>query len=469
MVKFVLKSLLIIGILTRIYLQFVTPCFNDDEIALGENIKTRDFMSLLYPLDNFQSAPPLFLFTQKIFFSIPIGSFWVNTKLLSFFVSIGIITLVYRLTVILFEKEIYAILLLALFCFNPFIIYNTLTLKQYGIDLLFLLFLYFQFRKSNQPSAVYFILWSLFSNIGLFFTVGYLTILFTDIIKKHVKPSYLITQFFTLRNILLTLGPLIYILYFSWYMNQNGASETKEFMQVFWAQSFIPLNTSVVKYLITFSQGVILYFISSFKILALPLSAILLFGIFHTLKIRQFHLSNKFLIAGTSIHVLLNILHLYPLGDRLYLYLALPLYLLLIKGCNIIDEKISWNWLKKIFYGLITSIVLTYFTYLPYRENDINSLFNYLSQKSSKKVTYSSRSLSQIKDFRKFTEGSFTKQYDDRSTELSRGDLYVSRVHHKFGHKEKTSREEIQTLKLIESGKLKIIHRVDGFNIYEIR
>ena len=58
--------LIAIGIGLRFYFQFMTPCFNDDEIMLGNNIKYRSLFQLLYPLDEFQSAPPLYLFLQKI-------------------------------------------------------------------------------------------------------------------------------------------------------------------------------------------------------------------------------------------------------------------------------------------------------------------------------------------------------------------------------------------------------------------
>jgi hypothetical protein len=204
-------------------------------------------------------------------------------------------------------------------------------------------------------------------------------------------------------------------------------------------------------------------------ILGLSIFLIAIFGVVYFKKLHQLHFSNKFLISGIIIHVILNILHLYPLSDRLYLYLALPIYIIFLKGIEVLFENLSAKWMKLFLYGATASLIFTYSTYLPYRENDVNSLFNYLGQQNSKKVVYSARAFNTIKSFNNFTDNKFVKSTDNNSPELIRGNLYVSRVHHKYGHKEKTAKEENQTSNLIDSGVLKIIHRVDGFNIYEIQ
>jgi hypothetical protein len=469
MAKLSLKSVLLIGVLIRIYLQFVTPSFNVDEIALGSNIKSRDIIGLLYPLDNFQSAPPLYLFIQKSLISIPIFRLWIKIKLLSLIVSISILILVYKLSTNLFKTDFFSLLFLSFFCFSPFVIYNTLTLKQYGLDLFFLIFVYIEFREKNKPKAVYFLLWCLLSNIGLFFTAGYLLVQFIDIVKREKKQLFRSRQFFNARNASVMLGPLIYILYFIWFMNQNGASEVKVFMQEYWANSFIPLNASILKYTLYFCNGIIVYFISSYVFLGLLIVIIAFLGLICSFSIKRIHTSNKFLIAGVFFHVVLNVLHYYPLSDRLYLYLALPIYLILSKGLNAAYDKTSRNWQKLGLYSATIALFVGYLSYLPYRENDVYSLFAELYQLKSKKVFYSSKTFNTVSDFNRFTDYKLVHFWGDSMTESAQGGLYVSRVHHKYGHEEKTATEEPQTLKLIKNGRLNLVHKVDGYNIYEMR
>lgn len=88
----ILLLIIIIGISIRLFFQFITPTFNVDEISLGDNIKNLNYSELLFPLKNFQSAPPLYLIIQKSIFNLPILPLWVKAKLLSTIVSILILT-----------------------------------------------------------------------------------------------------------------------------------------------------------------------------------------------------------------------------------------------------------------------------------------------------------------------------------------------------------------------------------------
>ena len=129
-----LKLLVLIGIAIRLVLQFFYPCFNVDEMALGSNIVSKSFAQLLYPLDCYQSAPPLFLCTQKLFITYLPFPFWINIKVLSFLVSAASVFLFYKL--VAKKNDFLSVLLLVLFVFNPYLIYNSLTVKQYTFDLL---------------------------------------------------------------------------------------------------------------------------------------------------------------------------------------------------------------------------------------------------------------------------------------------------------------------------------------------
>ena len=90
------------------------------------------YQDLFYPFQSIQSAPPLFLFLEK--FISEIAKPYISLKILSFLSSCTSIFLFNRILKNSFRPAIH-IILLALFCFNPFILSNSLTLKQYSLDL----------------------------------------------------------------------------------------------------------------------------------------------------------------------------------------------------------------------------------------------------------------------------------------------------------------------------------------------
>ena len=219
--KKILFIIMILGIALRFTLQFVFPSFNVDEISLASNFY-KTYYQLLFPLDNLQSSPPLYLWTQKTIISFFPFSFWVNVKILSFISSSLGLYFFYRL---ILKSDIYlAIFMMVLFTFNPYIIYNSLTVKQYTIDLLGILILLnfykdYYFLKFN---AIFFCIWSLFSNLGLFGVAGFLVFQYFILFDK-INFSNIIL--FTKKNIFTFISTLPYMIYFSWFMNQKGSAE----------------------------------------------------------------------------------------------------------------------------------------------------------------------------------------------------------------------------------------------------
>lgn len=457
------------GIVLRIFLQFFYPTFNVDEISLGNNIKYSNYIELLYPLKFGQSSPPLFLWIQKLIILISPLSFWINIKILSLISSITGLIFFY-LFIKKYKYKITFLLPFIVLLYNPFIVNNSLTVKQYTIDLTGIILLIYLFKSKwfIRYNWIFFIVWSLMSNIGLFACIGYLIYLLItqnnfykfESIIKYIK-----------NNILTLLAPLPYLIYFIWYMNQNGALETKSFMVNYWSDSFIPLNGNIFKYIMYTTHGLWIYLLNAFEIWGVFLMLLMTpFFIYFKKKEILFKQEILLLLSILTVHLVLNIFHLYPFSDRLYLYLS-PLFLLVLgSSISLISE------IKKIKKHFSTLIIITsvitlflYALYTPYSDNDLVALYANLDKLKEKTVYVSEKSMNCIRDFDEFTDNKFKTDYTLVliDSKLEKSKFLISRVSKKI-KMNVTSPEENSIEKLIHLKKIKKIKSVNGYNIYEI-
>jgi hypothetical protein len=466
--------LLILAVTLRFFFQFIYPTFDKDEIALGENIFHKSFTELLFPLDNFQSSPPFYLLIQKLFVNLPIAG-WVSIKLLGFIVSVSSCILALRVSKRLFKKEPLQLIFTSLIFFNPFIVYNSITVKQYGCDLLFALLMMLSYNKilnKNYLLFFFFLTWTLVSNIGLFFAAGYLIHLMIHGYVNHGIDlrKILKENFNKILAIVISLIP--YIIYFVWFMNQSGANELKSYMQDYWKHSFVPLNTEIFYFSIQFIHGMGIFFISSYRVLGylgIFLSIIGLCHYFLKFRARQYPVINTFMYAVIT-HGFISTIHFYPLSDRLYLYMAPLVFFLALN----IFEYLKNRYITFVPIVLFGCIIILYSTYIPYRENDVAATYRYIKDQNVKTVICSVKSYSAIERFNEFTSNHFANDLiltnlDERKLNSYSNKLYISRVHHKFGHSERTAREEESTLSLIKLNKISLIKKIDGYNIYVFR
>jgi hypothetical protein len=252
-------------------------------------------------------------------------------------------------------------------------------------------------------------------------------------------------------------------------MSQNGAVELKAFMQDYWKDAFIPINTGIFNFSVQFIHGMGVLFMSSYIVLGylgIMLSAIGLFYYISKVRTHPNPAISIFLYA-VVVHGFLSVLHFYPLSDRLYLYFA-PLVFFL--ALHIFDYASS-SFIKVVPIILFGIIILFYSTYLPYRENDVAATYRYMEEQDAKTAICSVKSFAAINRFNDFTSDQFANdialvQFDDADVDLYKNKLYVSRVHHKLGHKERTSLEEENTLYLIKANKILLIKKLDGYNVY---
>ncbi len=463
--------LVCIGIIIRLYLQFITPCFNGDEILLGNKIKFKGFIELLYPLSDYQSAPPLYLWIQKVIIQIKIP-FWISIKLLSTVVSILILFYAYLLAKSFFENVLLQFVFVSFFVFNPFIVYHTLTLKQYGLDLLLYMVLLKEYNLIlKKYSLVFFLIWCLISNVGLFFSAGIVLFRF---IEKIRRKEFKFLPFLTnnhYSNLKIMVGSIVYIVYFLWYKNQSGYTEIRLYMESYWKANFIPLDLSIFKHGVLFLYSVLIYFINFRIYLAIILSVLIALALFKNSKYSELNHIYKISFSAIFIHIILNICHLYPLGDRLFLYFAPIVYLMLVLGLEFLKNR----GIKFFILGitLIGINLMSFIDYLPYRENDVLHLSQLLKTDKYKNKTIYMNGLANkdIRSFLDFTEGQIIDPFPYKlyRNDTSDQGIYVTRVYHFIGYLEKSTLEYDSTIDLKLKKRITLIDQIDGYNIYKLQ
>ena len=342
-----------------------------------------------------------------------------------------------------------------------------MTVKQYTFDLTGILFLlvFFRTKTFERYNWIFFVIWSLISNVGLFACAGYLIFIFFE---ENIYRSWKQILHFFKKNILTILAPIPYVIYFLWYMNQNGASELKIYMTNYWRSSFIPLDSGFFRYIMALLNEFSIYFLCAVNIwglfLALIIVPIFYYFFKHNLLFRKELL---LLFCVLSVHLTLNILHLYPFSDRLFLYLSPLLVLALGSSIHSIFGNNKFQFPFVILLSCTTFCM--YSLYLPYKENDIVALYNSLTTHHAKTVYVTEKSNGCITKFNDFTDNEFKPNitFTEMDTSFSKSNFIVSRVHKKMAYG-KTSAEEIEIQTLLKQNKLILIEKLSGYNIYKI-
>lgn len=467
--KIIFITLGFVGVLYRFYYQFIIPSLNVDEILLGNNIKKSGFIKLLFPLEFNQSSPPLFLWIQKAFFSFLPFPIWINSKLLSFIISSLSVVFFYKII----KKNQYNIVFVLPFLillFNPFIIYNSLTLKQYCFDMLgVIVVLYYLKDKSFFKYApLYFLIWSLISNIGFFTCVAYLIYLFaTQFNRKEFSFNQIFI--FLIKYKLLFASFLPYIFYFLWYMQQDGAKAIRSYMTLYWKDSFMPINSDFSYFWMQQVHNYWSFFYSLFEIVGI-FFFVFSFGllIYQMLLKKKIFLINEIFFCGLlfGIHVILCVFQLYPMSDRLYLYLSTPFILILTSSLDYFKNLSSLN-IKYFYAFLFVIIISSYSFYIDYKENDVVTLLKYIKSNKSQSFYFTKKTRENVVNFNDFTDDFFANTVSPVPVvrNLKDSKYIVSRVHSKI-KPGRTATEEDLILNLLRSKEITLIKQIRGFNIY---
>lgn len=474
--------LVLIGISLRFHFQFLEWSFNGDEVNLGYDIITHSYKEIFYPFQSRQSAPPLFLLLEKLFSEITKP--YISLKILSFLASCTSLFLFNRILKKSFSPAVHLVLI-GLFCFNPFIISNSLTLKQYTLDLMFSLIAvnYFLTLKYPFRTFLFFAIFCLSSNVGLFFCASYSVFYFIKNTTDNVRRSWL--SYISIKKFLpYLLAPLPYLMYFAWFMNQAGAEQMKNYMVAYWDGAFMPMDLNLFKWVAIQAKVITLFFFSTFWVVGIPL--LILFLISLTLFVQNIKsiFKNQLLMIITLyiitvlIHIFLSALSIYPFSDRLFLYLAPGIYLILGFGIDRIikNEQFELNpkWKNLAVLGIPVCAVFLYFTYLPRKANDVASIITYVNstQNTVHFTPYAQQRIIKWLEFTGNNDQDFTNRFHSNELALKNtrtSDLLIAVQSEKFGHFRKYSAPEPEINQLLADDKIVLTHRINGYAIYRYK
>lgn len=472
------------GIFIRFYYQFIEWTFSGDEINLGKEILKNEYLDLIRPFKNKQSAPPLFILIEKAFSYL--GKIHISLRIFTFFTSCVSLLLFERLIRKQVPSYIY-LLLLVIITVNPFIYYNSLTLKQYSLDLMMGLLSVSIFLKEKNffKTYLFFTIWCFISNIGAFFSAGFIMYAFIE--EFHLKNAIFNKtniRLYIKRVLPFLLAPLLYLVYFMWFINQPGADAMQSYMVYYWNSQFLPLDTGVFEWIAIQGFKIFFFFYSTYYLIGGIMLIFLMLGFYSFIlkqKNRTHEKLHKIMLiysVGILIHLILSSLKLYPFSDRLYLYMA-P-FILLLLGEGIIFSKIyilkkTKFKLKSITLYLFPLILfVSYLTYLPFKGNDILSIIKHPKIDESEHILITEEANRYFMEWFNFTQYEPGNKLKEKIVlfnlkNYKSQDLIISRQVHKFGHLEKTGDPEEEIKDLILKEKIYPIKKFDGFTLYKFK
>lgn len=356
-----------------------------DEAMLGNNILSRSFLELLYPLDDYQVAPPGYLWILKLFSFISKSEY--SLRLISLLAFGGALYFFYKILEVLKLSFPVKGLLIALFGFNYHTLYYASELKPYMIDLFAIIYLvYYAILLFNKKNVFGFSL-LIFSIVMTY--VSYIT--FLGVIVLFVL--FLINEQFKFKKIYLhdrkvifwffIYGVSVLVLYIFFIHNHPY----KSWMIMFWEpkNAFMPKNLELVfPFIFEKFKEVFFEVINHGKFIGY------LMIVFFVISPFVFILKRKIilllvLLLPVFIHFVMSYFRFYPIASRLIIY-WIPLFLLVIGGSlDFFINKIKIfksELVKKSLSSLVILLVFINFlnrNSLVYKHEEIKTCINYLN------------------------------------------------------------------------------------------
>ncbi len=291
-----------------------------DEAMLALNIINKNNIQLLFPLDYYQVAPILFLQVEK-FFSLllpnseyglrlfPLFAFWVSSYLF------------YKILNLIFKNSNIIIVGLSLFLFNATLLYFSSEVKQYMIDVLVLLGLYFLVLKPYKEAKTQMYLLGIFGAISIMLSnvspILLACIGLHLVIKGIRMPKSNIKSIFVLFGVL----GVTFLIYYVAFIHHHP---TKDFMLKFWTKNnaFMPINPFDAIFYRFFYDKVLTVFYYFFTFGTLLFISFIFFyclGIFYLVRFKKIDFIILTLVPF-MLHLILSSFKLYPFHERLLLY-----------------------------------------------------------------------------------------------------------------------------------------------------
>ena len=326
------------GVILRAFQYFYNRSLWLDEAMLSLNIIDRSFLELLKPLDYSQGAPVGFLFLEKLS-TLLLGNNELALRFFPFVFSLASVMMFWLLAIKLLEKK-EAVLALAFFALNQFLIYYSSEVKQYSGDVFFVIFLYLLFvpRIKTDPTKTETIAAAVIGALAIWFSHPSVFVLagfgITKAIYDFVNKRWLnIKKLALIGTVWLSSGLLLY------YISLRNLAAEQSLLR-FWKNYFAPvdiLKVSTWKWYLNRSIEIMgnPIGLTFGQRLALVILVVGVAALFYKDRIKTITILAPFVFL-----VIASNLRLYPLGERLILF-AVPILLLFLSHgmFYIIDKK----------------------------------------------------------------------------------------------------------------------------------
>ncbi len=383
--KLVFYSIFLIIIFIGISLAIVQFFYNRslwlDEAALALNIIHKDFIELLVPLDHNQVAPIGFLLLERMSVLI----FGKNELALRLLPLIGFLFSVFLMYV--FTRRVtgvkgIALMATSFFSINIMLIRYSNEVKQYSMDVLFvLIILYFTVSlQFNQRRSL--IMYAILGSTAIWFSNASIIILavagiYILYIEGFRKENHKIT-------FPLLFWAISFVVYYYFFIHNHP---TSGMMTTYWKDAFLPLDPLSKEFYSFLFESVHKIYICllGFKVphqiyLVIPL-LISFFGISYVLKEKRYTLL-YFIVAPVALHLLLSAFKLYPFEVRLILYFTPLVTILHAVGLycifNFVNKKIKIPNIVKV----LPVVIMLYPLYLqfPIQSEEIKKSLKHIEE-----------------------------------------------------------------------------------------
>ncbi len=352
-----------------------------DEAMLSLNIIDRTAAGLLYPLDNAQVSPILFLFIEKLVISL-FGDSELAFRLFPLLCAALALPIFYVLCRYLTNNRNLALCAIILLGLTPSFVYYSSEVKQYMVDLLILLVLYclafvswpFLVRWRGLLLSVAGTIAIFLSNVSVIpLTVIGLNYVYGFWRTKHITPGKWIPLVVWMAFFMVNFFQFIY-------QHPNTA-----YMKDYWRNSFMPLNPFSVPFL-KFTNKVVEQ-IFGHLVPSLPWGYLFLFSLIVyvcglvIMVLKKDFRSLYLCLAPVVIHLALSALRLYPFELRMLLYQAPLFVLVMIYGIwNLVPYFTHRVQTMRVLYA-ISIVLLTFRIFLnfPINHDEIRPAIAYIN------------------------------------------------------------------------------------------
>jgi hypothetical protein len=360
--------ILALGIFVRLYHFFYNRSLWEDEIYLSEGIVNRTFTEILTkPLPYLQKAPLGYLLISKVF-TVLFGNQEMALRLYSCIC--GVVSLFVFVPVARhYLNSLGVIIALTLLAFSPPLVYHSVEAKPYGTELLAtILILRLYLKYQNQTQLRQLLAWGIFGAIIIWFVYPGIFVLAATGLTAAViylkKKNYkAILRLLLPASLWLISFGVSYLLYAR---EGSGSGWLVDFWQkhdsympvaplptVLWLlhRMFYFLHYPLgLSWFNNWAEPGIFYKIIS-RMAIVPI-LLMVFGI------RYFYQTNKrfLLLLGAALLVALavSVLKLYPFHERLTVYLAPYILILIAGGCEFLfTKKLSFKVLQFVLIVLL--------------------------------------------------------------------------------------------------------------------